>query len=298
MFTARYNDLRATSYKRQREKKVNKDRKTTKKRKFKDTQHSVVSQQGTASNLEEMDGHIQMDLQSEFEDLQRWVLETPSSIRDNAFLEFKKNLKTELKKETKIYYDHEKGQFSFLKEIKKSEVIDMKNKNEIIISRDKLNMYYLHIPIPLSMRNKKEGRIISLDPGVRSFVIGYDHGGNVVEFCKNDFSRLSRLCIHHDEYQSQSTEKIARYLCDNYQTIVLPIFETQEMVRRDKRKINENTNTPPRHVCGYVKNNLGENKKFKCDECGLIIDRDVNGARNILLKLLSQVTPDAVAYHP
>ncbi|CAG8716391.1 34181_t:CDS:1, partial [Gigaspora margarita] len=33
-------------------------------------QNSVVSQQGTASNLEEMDGHGQMDLQSEFEDLQ------------------------------------------------------------------------------------------------------------------------------------------------------------------------------------------------------------------------------------
>ncbi|CAG8833314.1 26403_t:CDS:1, partial [Gigaspora margarita] len=40
--------------------------------------------------------------------------------------------------------------------------------------------------------------------------------------------------------------------------------------------------------CEYIKNNLGGNKKFKCDECGLIIDRDVNGARNILLKLLSQ----------
>ncbi|KAF0455968.1 transposase [Gigaspora margarita] len=120
------------------------------------------------------------------------MLETPTSILDNAFLEFKKNLKTELKKKQKF--------------IKKSEVIDMKIKNEIIISRDKLNMYYLHIPIPLSMRNKKEGRIISLDPGVRSFLTGYDPEGNVVEFCKNDFSRLSKLCVHHDKYQSQLTK--------------------------------------------------------------------------------------------
>ncbi|CAG8785319.1 17679_t:CDS:1, partial [Gigaspora rosea] len=49
---------------------ANKDRKTTKKRKFKDAQNSVVSQQGTTSNFEEMDGHVQMDLQSKFENLQ------------------------------------------------------------------------------------------------------------------------------------------------------------------------------------------------------------------------------------
>ncbi|CAG8785316.1 17678_t:CDS:1, partial [Gigaspora rosea] len=67
-------------------------------------------------------------------------------------------------------------------------------------------MYYLHISISLSIRNKKEEGIISLDPGVRSFVTEYDPGGNVVEFCKSDFSRLSRLCVRYDKYQSQSTE--------------------------------------------------------------------------------------------
>ncbi|CAG8851868.1 1419_t:CDS:1, partial [Gigaspora margarita] len=56
------------------------------------------------------------------------------------------------------------------------------------------------------MRNKKERRIISLDSGVRSFLTGYDPGGNVVEFCKNDFSRLLKLCVRHDKYQSQSTK--------------------------------------------------------------------------------------------
>ncbi|CAG8817371.1 14170_t:CDS:1, partial [Cetraspora pellucida] len=40
--------------------------------------------------------------------------------------------------------------------------------------------------------------------------------------------------------------------------------------------------------CRYVKNNLGEDKKFKCNKCGLIVDREANRARNILLKLLSQ----------
>ena len=36
--------------------------------------------------------------------------------------------------------------------------------------------------------------------------------------------------------------------------------------------------------CGKLKENLGGNKNFKCDLCGLKINRDFNGARNIMIK--------------
>ena len=36
--------------------------------------------------------------------------------------------------------------------------------------------------------------------------------------------------------------------------------------------------------CGYVKHNLGGSKVFDCDEYGGVMDRDVNGAKNIFLK--------------
>jgi len=36
--------------------------------------------------------------------------------------------------------------------------------------------------------------------------------------------------------------------------------------------------------CGELNPQLGSKKIFKCPSCGLIIDRDVNGARNILIK--------------
>jgi transposase len=38
--------------------------------------------------------------------------------------------------------------------------------------------------------------------------------------------------------------------------------------------------------CGYIKSDLGSNKIYKCNDCKLEIDRDYNGARNILLKHL------------
>lgn len=38
--------------------------------------------------------------------------------------------------------------------------------------------------------------------------------------------------------------------------------------------------------CGYIKNNLGQSKTFNCNVCKISIGRDINGARNILLKSL------------
>ena len=38
--------------------------------------------------------------------------------------------------------------------------------------------------------------------------------------------------------------------------------------------------------CGYIKTDLNSNKIYKCNDCNLEIDRDYNGARNILLKHL------------
>ena len=40
--------------------------------------------------------------------------------------------------------------------------------------------------------------------------------------------------------------------------------------------------------CGNLHANLGSNKCFKCPKCEMKMDRDINAARNIMLKYLSE----------
>ena len=40
--------------------------------------------------------------------------------------------------------------------------------------------------------------------------------------------------------------------------------------------------------CGNI-NNVGKNKIYKCDNCKIKVDRDLNGAKNILIKQLTKL---------
>jgi len=39
--------------------------------------------------------------------------------------------------------------------------------------------------------------------------------------------------------------------------------------------------------CGFIHDKLGSSKVFKCPQCQFTLDRDVNGARNILIRYLT-----------
>ena len=53
------------------------------------------------------------------------------------------------------------------------------------------------------MKKKKGAGIISLDPGVRTFMTGYNPSGEAIEWGKGDVNRLYRLCLHYDRIQSE-----------------------------------------------------------------------------------------------
>ena len=192
-------------------------------------------------------------------------------------------------------------------------------------------------------------RICSLDPGVRTFQTIFDVDGAMIEVGKNDMSKIYRLSLNNDNLQSRISQahgkkkyrmkkallrsfqkiknlikevhnKLVCFLVQNYDVILLPSFETSQMVVKNVRKIRSKTvrsmltwshysfkqkllykssltngkcqviicgeeyTSKTCTRCGHIHEKLGGSKKFKCPKCKLEIDRDYNGARNILLK--------------
>jgi putative transposase len=114
------------------------------------------------------------------------------------------------------------------------------------------------------------GNVIALDPGVRTFLTGFD-GQKFVEFGSGDIGRINRLCNHLDTLMSKISlskskrqrqamrkaaqtmrikirnlidechKKVATWLTKEYQIIFLPKFETSEMAKKQKRKIHSKT---------------------------------------------------------
>lgn len=209
--------------------------------------------------------------------------------------------------------------------------------------------YAVDTPKPLE---NESSLAIALDPGVRTFLTGFD-GSDIIEIGKDDIGRIYRLARHLDKLMSriglnkggelkrlryrlrksaakirikiknlvnELHKKAAKYLVAKYKLIFLPTFETQQMVRKGKRKlatktaramvtlshyrfqqmlkhqaakygslvvdVTEEYTSKTCSKCGHIHTKLGGSKKFKCPECGHTLDRDLNGAFNILLKAL------------
>ena len=131
----------------------------------------------------------------------KWVLDTPYYIRDTAMLDLLKNYKSNERK---------CGEFSFLKGIKSSEQISEKMEHDCHLTINRIGEFYLCIPKPLEIKadnqgpkfsvveEKKGAGIISLDPGVRTFMTGYNPSGEAIEWGKGDINRLYRLCLYYD----------------------------------------------------------------------------------------------------
>ena len=113
------------------------------------------------------------------------------------------------------------------------------------------------------------GGIVAIDPGVRTFAAFYspDISGKIGE---GDFSRIYRLLLHLDRLYSKRAKanrrkkkpltkairrlsakiknlidelhwKIARFLCENFSVILMPTYETKQMVEKNNREIRTKT---------------------------------------------------------
>ena len=229
-------------------------------------------------------------------------------------------------------------------------------KGEVVIQKDRIGNFYACVTeqseiIPNPVPDQNDLRVAALDPGVRTFNTCVDSKGVVTEFAPGDISRVYRLCHHMDKLQARAFDnsikskkryrlrkawhraikrvkdlvmdvrnKTVKFLCQNYDVVFLPEFNTKDMVNRARRRIGKKTargmmtwshytfkellkTTALREgtrlvivteeytsktcsCCGTQHPNLGSSKVFRCPSsaCRRIMDRDENGARNILLK--------------
>ena len=166
--------------------------------------------------------------------------------------------------------------------IKSSEPIPKNIGYDSKIIKTKNGRYYFTLlkpieKLPDNQRLKKEDQIkcIGLDPGVRTFQTGFDTDGNYFEWAKGDYQKLyeqsRKWDILHSKWNQKTTKhrkryrmkklgnrileriknkvkdchhKLSKYLCENYDVILLPRFETQNMVSKKNkkfRKINSKT---------------------------------------------------------
>ena len=196
-------------------------------------------------------------------------------------------------------------------------------------------------------------KIGSGDPGVRTFLTVYTPDGYIFHLGCNDIKRLYRLFHHMNKLQKKMShsngrkkrrmykawirlsqrihhlvddlhKKIAKWLFDNFQTIIIPKLDVNQFSGKKTTRATRNKLRIFRHCsfverlknlqrwypatnlvipteeytsktcsqCGSQHPTLGSNKIFHCPnpKCQQILDRDVNGSLNILIKVLTEST--------
>lgn len=198
------------------------------------------------------------------------------------------------------------------------------------------------------VKTDNQGRLVALDPGVRTFMtffsedsygwLGNDSNLHIQKLCfrldrlvskislapsqqKRRFKKAaSRLRCKIKNLVKELHHKIAKFLVDNFDVILLPTFETSQMVSKSRRKLRNKTvrqmltlshyefktflkwkawdksklvidcseayTSKTVSWTGEIVQNLGGAKTIKSQATGLKMDRDLNGARGIFLRAL------------
>lgn len=213
--------------------------------------------------------------------------------------------------------------------------------------------WYIHIPYvrQVYQEPKKEETIVALDPGFKTFQSYFSSDGRYGKY-QHDVKRLHDICQLLDYYNwtlnnswhaakyvklkmdrlyrkqlhliEEMHQKVINDLTSQYNWILLPSFETQDMLvgkgytkgmRNAKRHVyqlshfkfkehlkhrcqqmeqckilivSEAYTTKTCTCCGWEwKKMTTRDRVFKCENCKLEMDRDIHAARNILIRILT-----------
>ena len=132
--------------------------------------------------------------------------------------------------------------------------------------------------------------------------------------------KIKKTRLRIKNLQNELHNKTANLLCKSAKIILLPTFETKNMSKKRDRRIrtktvrmmstlahysfqqklitkaketgtqvilvSEHYTSKTCGQCGKLHETLRGNKEFKCKKCNFCLDRDYNGARNIMLRAL------------
>lgn len=226
------------------------------------------------------------------------------------------------------------------------------------IIKEKPDKYYIILTTTRKKVQKTDRKkVVSLDPGVRTFQTFYDTEGSsgkigdleslklmkkakkldllislrkkIKEIRKRTRQNMKKRCYELRTKVRNIVKdlhwKTCHFLCENYETILLPDFKVSNMIERCPKRlrkinnevvrrllclshysfkerlkhlvncysgtrliiVNESYTTKTCGNCGLIKE-IGGNKKYNCPSCYSIIDRDINGSRNILLRYMTK----------
>ncbi|MDR2762007.1 MAG: transposase [Planctomycetaceae bacterium] len=181
--------------------------------------------------------------------------------------------------------------------------------------------------------------MVSVDPGIRSFVtffsdvccgkIGLQNFGRIMRLCKwldDLISRRTKCKNKRSRHNMRKAEqrmrwkihdlidelhhKVARFLCMNFDVIIIPKFATKQMSEKKSRKI---TAKSVRAMLTFSHYRFQEFLKFKAKELGVIVInqdeaytsktaswtgeiKNVGGAKYILHRAVKQLTAIITAH--
>ena len=217
---------------------------------------------------------------------------------------------------------------------------------DTIIQKQACGKWYICIPKEETKPIYEEAsyKSVFLDPGVRTFQtfyspeglcgkIGDDYSINYIAPLLEKYDlmkslgkkrKCSLLITKTRNVIDDLHRKTSKFLVDSFESIIIPPFETQQMVmipKTTRRKINskvarnmmalahyrfqqcllyqakkygrkvismeESYTSKTCGCCGKLNDKLGSSKVFKCSICLMEADRDLHAARNLCLKTLA-----------
>jgi putative transposase len=236
-----------------------------------------------------------------------------------------------------------KGAYNFLNKLRCEKQLPKKMHYAIkILKQD--HKYYIQVPQKVHIiENQDNGTIVALDSGINNFWTCYDPTGtiivlgadNIIDLARDICTKkaliskrakakgpqrrsynlaLKRICLRIKNKVTDFHNKVIKFLCTNYNTVLVPKLNFHELKNLSKKHkerliylrhcefvdrlitksklyenctikvVKENYTSKTCCNCGHIKNNLGSNRIFNCSNCGIIMKRDDNGACGIYLK--------------